>query len=112
MTVVEMRGDVAVDANPRHRPILLEKLRGSVTCLTNTRAVRVVGDGLVCETGGGDEKLIPADTVICAAGRRARRDVADKLRDSAPYVAEIGDCVRPANVAGAVFRGHFAALDI
>ena len=111
VTVIELREEVAIDANPRHRPMLLEKLRESVTCLISTRALRVVSGGLVCETPSG-EKLFPADTVICAAGRRARRDIADSLRDCAPYVTELGDCVKPANVAGAVFRGHFAALDI
>ena len=111
VTVVEMRGDVAIDANPRHRPMLLEKLSESVTCLKKTRAVRVVSEGLICETPEG-ERLLSADTVICAAGRRARRDAVDALRDSAPCVIELGDCVKPANVAGAVFRGHFAAIDI
>ena len=111
VTVVEMRDSVAIDANPRHRPMLLKKLNGSVTCLTSTRAVSVEEKGLLCETANG-KTLLPADTIICAAGRRANRDTVDTLRDCAPYVTELGDCVKPANVAAAVFRGHFAALDI
>ena len=112
VTVVEMKDDVCTDANPRHRPILMAELKKHVTCLTNTRAVSISDEGLVCETADGSSKLISADNIICAAGRKARRDVAESLRDSAPYVTEIGDCVRPANVTVAVFRGFFAALDI
>lgn len=111
VTVIEMGNDICIDANPRHRPLLIAELRKSVNCMTAARAVLVNDEGVVCETEDG-ETLIPADTVICAAGRRASRETALALRDTAPYVDEIGDCVKPANVARAVFRGHFAALDI
>ena len=111
VTVVEMRNDIAIDANPRHRPMLLDKLSEAAVCLKNTRAVQVVSDGLICETQEG-EQLVSADTIICAAGRSPRRDVADTLRDSVAYVIEIGDCVKPSNVANAVTRGYFTALDI
>ena len=111
VTVVEMKEDLCADANPRHRPLLLTELEKSVTCLTNTRAIRVTDEGLVCESKD-DEILIPADSVICAAGRIPNRSAADALANSAPYVDTIGDCVKPGIVAQATFRGHFAALDI
>ena len=111
VTVVEMKADICVDANPRHRPLLLAELEKGVTCLTCTKAVRLTDEGLLCETGDG-EKLLPADTVICAAGRVPNRAAVDALADCAPYVEAIGDCVKPGNVAQATFRGHFAALDI
>lgn len=111
VTVVEMNADICTDANPRHRPLLLAELDKYVTCLTDTRAVRVTDEGLVCETMDG-EKLIPADTVICAAGRLSNTTAVKALADCAPYVDTIGDCVKPGNVAQATFRGHFAALDI
>jgi pyruvate/2-oxoglutarate dehydrogenase complex dihydrolipoamide dehydrogenase (E3) component len=112
VTVVEMLSDVCPDANGRHRPLLLAELSKSVKCLTNTRGVRVTKDGLVCADKDGAEMTVPADTVIVAAGQRARRDAAYALRDCAPEVFEGGDCVKPAQVTQAVFRGHFAALDI
>jgi len=111
ITVVEMQGDICVDANPRQRPLLLAELKKYVKCLTGTRAVCLTDDGLVCETKDG-EVLVPADSVICAAGRVSNRVAVDALADCAPYVDTLGDCVKPANVAQAVFRGHFAALDI
>jgi len=111
VTVAEMRDEVCIDANPRHRPILLAELEKSVTCMTNTRAVKVIEEGLVCETGGG-EILLRADVVICAAGRVPNRAAAEALAGCAPYVEAIGDCVTPGIVAGATYRGYFAALDI
>lgn len=112
VTVVEMLQDVCLDANGRHRPLLLAELSKSVKCLTNMRGVRVTKDGLVCAGKDGAEITVPADTVVVAAGQRARRGAADALRDCAPEVFEVGDCVKPAQVTQAVFRGHFAALDI
>jgi len=82
-----------------------------VRVMTGARAVRVTDGALVCETKDG-EISIPADVVICAAGRVPNRSVMEGLADSAPYVDAIGDCAKLANVANATFRGHFAALDI
>ena len=111
VTVVEMKNDICEDANPRHRPLLLAELSKNVKCLTDTCAVRITDDGLVCDTKDG-ETLIPADTVVCAAGRVSNSAAVEALADCAPYVDTIGDCVKPANVAQATFRGHFAAIDI
>ncbi|MCL2408327.1 MAG: FAD-dependent oxidoreductase [Oscillospiraceae bacterium] len=112
VTVVEMADQLCADANPRHRPLLLAELEScSVTCLTSAQAVRIAEDGLVCRTQGGETALL-ADTIILATGRGASVKTAEALRGTAPYVEMIGDCVKPANVAEAVFRGHFAAIDL
>ncbi|SHI10025.1 2,4-dienoyl-CoA reductase [Sporobacter termitidis DSM 10068] len=112
VTVVEMLPDVCLDANGRHRPLLVAELNKSVACRTGLRGVRVTKDGLVCADGDGNEVTLEADTVVVAVGQRPLRPVADALRDCAPEVFEVGDCVKPAQVTQAVFRGHFAALDI
>jgi NADH dehydrogenase FAD-containing subunit len=78
---------------------------------TETTGIAVTGDGLAVRDAGG-EHVIAADTVVVAAGQRARSDVADALADTAPYVMRIGDCLRPATIAQAVSEGYHAALDI
>lgn len=55
---------------------------------------------------------IPGTSVICALGQRARSDVADALRDSAPFVRIIGDAHRVSTITNAVYEGYHAALDI
>jgi 2,4-dienoyl-CoA reductase-like NADH-dependent reductase (Old Yellow Enzyme family)/thioredoxin reductase len=112
VTVVEMLSDVCLDANGRHRPILVAELQKSVKCRTGLRGIRVDRDGLVCVDKDGNELFFKADTIVVAVGQRASRTVADALRDCAPEVQEVGDCVKPAQVTQAVFRGHFAALDL
>jgi 2,4-dienoyl-CoA reductase-like NADH-dependent reductase (Old Yellow Enzyme family)/thioredoxin reductase len=112
VTVVEMLEDVCLDANGRHRPLLLAELSKSVKCRTSLRGVRIDKNGLVCKDPDGNELFFKADTIVVAAGQRPRRDVADSLRDCAPEVVALGDCVKPAQVTQAVFRAHFAALDI
>jgi 2,4-dienoyl-CoA reductase-like NADH-dependent reductase (Old Yellow Enzyme family)/thioredoxin reductase len=112
VTVVEMLDDVCLDANGRHRPLLLAELQKSVACRPGLKGVRVLKDALVTVDKDGNEITFKADTIIVAAGQRPLRGIADKLRDSAPEVIELGDCVKPAQVTQAVFRGHFAALDI
>ena len=112
VTVIEMLRDVCLDANGRHRPILIAELGKSVKCRTGLKGVRIDKSGLTCVDEDRNELFFKADTVVVAVGQRALRSAADSLRDCAPEVQEIGDCVRPAQVTQAVFRGHFAALDL
>jgi hypothetical protein len=45
-------------------------------------------------------------------GQRANRADVDALRHAAPFVREVGDCIRPANITKAIYEGYHAALDI
>lgn len=109
--LVEMRPEPAVDANIRHRPILLAKLEGLVRVHTGCRGIKVTGEGLWCLDENNQERLVPGETVICAVGQRPRKALAESLRDSAPYVSLIGDCLRASTITTAVYEGHHAALD-
>ena len=111
VTIVEMGRSLCPDANPRHRPLLIAELEKSVTSLTDTRVVEVTDASAVCESADG-KMIIPAEKVIIAAGRRSGTGVVDALRDCAPIVETIGDCVKPGNVTAATFRGHYAALGL
>ena len=103
---------LAPDANPRARPELLEKLRSCVRTCPGTAALAVTEEGLLCRDGEGREFTLEADTVICASGLRPRADARDALRSCAPITEIIGDCARPGSIRDAVFRGHYAALDL
>lgn len=56
--------------------------------------------------------MVKGVSVICALGQRPGRNVVEELLDTAPYVAEIGDCVRASTITNAVYQGYHAALDI
>lgn len=110
--LVEMRDGLAIDANIRHRPILLAQIEeAGVDVVLNACAQAVTADGVTVAQDGA-ERLISGDTVVCAIGQRSRTAAADALRDAAPFVRIIGDAKRPSNITNAVYEGFHAALDI
>ena len=110
--LVEMRDILAADCNIRHKPILMKQVEKYTTAHLSHTGLRITEEGVVCKTQDGREVLIPGKTVICAVGQRANRADVDALRLCAPFVREVGDCVRPANITKAVYEGYHAALDI
>ena len=110
--LVEMLSELAPDAPLRHRPLLLDELNKGVTVHINTQGVGITKEGLAVRGNDGNAYTLPADTVIIAAGQRARTEVAEKLADMGIYMMQIGDCVRPATITQAIQQGYFAALDI
>jgi len=110
--LVEMRDTLAPDSNIRHRPILMKQLEKYVVCHTSCIGKKITEEGLLCMGADGKELLIPARTVICAVGQKSNRVDVDALRYSAPFVREIGDCVRPANITKAIYDAYHAAMDI
>ena len=110
--LVEMRDILAPDCNIRHRPILMKMIDELVTVRLGHAGVEVTAEGLLCKASDGSQVLIPGQTVICAVGQRANRADAQALHTAAPFVREVGDCIRPANITKAVYEGYHAALDI
>lgn len=112
VSIVEMRDELAPDANVRHRPLLLKELAKDVTVHTGFTACRINQDGVVCKDQEGREVLVKGKTIICAVGQRPERSQVEGLVDAAPYVVEIGDCVKASTITTAVYQGYHAALDI
>ncbi|MCC0684726.1 FAD-dependent oxidoreductase [Clostridioides sp. ZZV14-6345] len=111
--LVEMRAELAPDANIRHRPILLQEIeKQGIYVYTEHKGLSVTTEGVVCMNKSGNKINVPGTSVICALGQKPRREVVDTLLDCAPYVAQIGDCVRASTITTAVYQGHHAALDI
>ena len=110
--LVEMRQELAPDANIRHRPLLLQEVDKYVTVHTGCKGLAVTDEGVLCETDTGEEILIPGTSVICALGQHSRTSLVNSLRDSAPYIAVIGDASKVSTITNAVYEGYHAALDI
>lgn len=110
--IVEMRDKLAPDANIRHRPLLLKEIDKYATVHTGCKGLEVRKEGILCEDKEGNQVLVEGNSVICALGQRSRRNVVDALRDSAPYVAVIGDAAKVSTITNAVYEGYHAALDI
>lgn len=110
--LVEMRDELAPDANVRHRPLLLAEVDKYVTVHTGYKGVEVRADGVLCQDKEGREVLVPGTSVICALGQRSNTATVDALRDSAPFVRVIGDAAKVSTITNAVYWGYHAALDI
>jgi pyruvate/2-oxoglutarate dehydrogenase complex dihydrolipoamide dehydrogenase (E3) component len=113
VTVVEMFDTVARDVNALQGAILKKALDTyGVKILVNTRGMEISDAGLTVEDADGGQKTLPADTILIAAGQRPLTDVANSLRNAAPLVLPIGDCVRPGKVTDALVLGYYTGLDI
>ena len=110
--LVEMRDELAPDANVRHRPLLLKEVEKYVTVHTGYKGLEVTREGIVCEDSHKERHLVPGDTVICALGQRSRTDMVDQLQDGAPFVRVIGDAAKVSTITNAVYWGYHGALDI
>lgn len=112
VSLVEMRDELAPDANVRHRPLLLKEIEKYVTVYTGYKGLEVTADGILCEDKNGEKQLVPGKSVICALGQRSRTDLVEKLQDAAPFVRVIGDAAKVSTITNAVYWGYHAALDI
>lgn len=112
VTIIEMREDVAIDSAPDHRRFMLPLLEEKVKFAVGMRVTEVVEDGVKAIDANGVEQLFKADTVILAAGLKARSDEAESLRSCAPSYRAIGDCLRAKKVCDAVRGGYDAAMNI
>lgn len=110
--LVEMRGQLAPDANVRHRPLMMKEIEKYVSVHTGCRALEVTAEGVVCENQEGEKLLIPGTSVICALGQRSRSSVVSELQDAAKFVRVIGDAAKVSTITNAVYWGYHAALDI
>lgn len=110
--LVEMQDSLAVDCNIRQRAILMQQIEKYVIVHTGFKGINITSEGVLCKGKDGAEKLIPGKTVICAVGQRSNRADVDALRNCAPFVREIGDCLRVGNITAAMYQGYHAALDI
>lgn len=110
--LVEMRDELAPDANVRHRPLLLKEIEKYVTVHTGYKGLEVTADGILCEDKNGEKQHVPGTSVICALGQRSRTETVEELRDAAPYTAVIGDAAKVSTITNAVYWGYHAALDI
>lgn len=110
--LVEIREELAPDANVRHRPLLLKEIERYVSVHTGMKGLEVTAEGILCENKDGKQELVPGTSVICALGQRSRTDVVEELRDAAPYVAVIGDAAKVSTITNAVYWGYHEALDI
>lgn len=111
VTVVEMRvtdfsdtDGLAPDMNSILRRWFLFELWPTlpITVIGKSVFKEVTKEGLIIENREGERRLIPADTVVFAAGLESCSGLKQKLEGKVPELYEIGDCTKPRKIMDAV----------
>jgi len=103
---VMRRGDaVATNMNPIARDILLARLTTKgVTLLPGVSYERITDEG-VAITKAGKGQIIPADTIVVAAGATPEVSLLGALEARGVEMYAIGDCASPGKIANAMSAG-------
>ena len=110
--ILEMREDVAMDANDSHRRALLPRMKKTMTWDCSVKVTEVTENGVKFLDSDGNEHFVEADTVLYAVGQRANTAAVDALRGACDWFVAVGDCVRARQVKQATYEGFCAAMDI
>ena len=112
VTLIEMLDDVAIEANIMHRRALMLELEKSVKIKAGLKCTEMTDKGVTAVDREGKQTLIEADTIVVAAGYKARSGIVDALRGTAPEFMAIGDCVTPKKILQAVRTGYDAGMAV
>ena len=81
--------------------------------LTNSSCTSISKDSVtVKHLDSGEEETFPCDSVVLAAGMRARSDEVEALRPLCPSFYVVGDARQAKNVMMAVRDGYDAVVDM
>lgn len=109
--LIEMLPRLGADIGISTRWVELQLLRRyGVEVMTDTKAARILPDGIVVESGGIQES-ISCDTVVIAAGTLSENSLASML-DNKVRVIMAGDVKKPRKAIDAIREGFFAAREL
>jgi 2,4-dienoyl-CoA reductase (NADPH2) len=107
-----MLGRIGADIGRSTRWTVLQNLKlAGVTTVTKAAAERIIAEGVVYRRDG-EERLLPADTVVIACGAVAETAVVERLKDVAAEYYAVGDCVKPRKALDAIHEAEAVARQI
>ncbi|MBN1380334.1 MAG: FAD-dependent oxidoreductase [Deltaproteobacteria bacterium] len=109
--IIEILKRVAMDMGPMARRRLLDGLRAhQVAMLTEVTCEEITEEGVKIATADGESKMLPADTVILAAGYGKNDEMLKTLKEKVAEVFCVGDAAEPCGIMEAVRDGYLTAL--
>ena len=110
--VVEMMKKAGQDIGSSTRwTVMAELHRLGVEILTGAKAVEITEAGVTLEREES-RHVLPADTVVIAAGATSENKLADELKGLVPEIHVVGDAQSPRNALEAIREGFMAGLKI
>ena len=106
-------GQLEPGANIVHGSALAEELKKlpNMKITVSAKALEILPGSITVDEQDG-QRIIIADTIICAAGYRSLSDEAVAMYDCAPEFYQIGDCVAPKDILTATQTAYQVARDI
>ena len=116
VSIIEMQSSLCPDASKTcgdEIRILLDE-NPNFTALCNAKCKSVTKNSVTYIDAEGDEQTVTADTVILAAGMKAKTALADSFVTDCdvPEWAQVGDCVRARTVEQATAEAYNAAMEL
>lgn len=115
VTVLELRGELAIDMEPRHRRFILLRLKElGVKALLNTEVLKIECDGSVKvrDKFKREKELKGFDDIVLALGYRPDASLLPDLLDAGLNVEVIGDSAKVGKVMNAIHSGFKAAYSL
>ena len=112
VTLVEMSRAIAQEEYSIPRQALVEHMDQYVTYYCGVQCTGITQEGMEVADSYGNRAVLPADTVVLAAGMRARARQAEAFRGISDFFQPVGDCVVAKNVRGATRSAYDAASRI
>ncbi len=112
VTIVEMKDELAKDANFLHWKALMLELEKFTVTRTGTTVTEIHPHDVEAVSKDGKEISLKADSVIVATGMKPRHAEAETFRECAAEYISIGDCVHPEKVQEAIQGGYNAGYYI
>ena len=112
VSVLEMAPMLAQEDAPLHRMALLQELSACVHVYVGHRCTGITEAGVQAAAPDGTMVTIPADTIVYAAGMRAKTTETDALYTDDIDFYPVGDCNRARKIHDAVTEGYFAAQNL
>jgi len=110
ITIVEMQDEIAKDMEEPCREVMKPRLmENGIKILTSTRIERILEEGVGVVDSKGQKHVLEADTIVLAMGNKPNRELADKLKEKAPRIFTVGDCVEPRRLTEAIYEATNAA---
>ncbi|MEK7625550.1 MAG: FAD-dependent oxidoreductase [Patescibacteria group bacterium] len=112
VTIVELAGNIANDAPPDDRALLLARLENLGVKIEINTKVTAFNPKAVQVEGVAGAKTLPADTTVLCLGSHSNDGLADALKQLVPSTVVVGDAISPRRITDAIAEGALAALNV
>ncbi len=104
-TVVEMLPKIGRGLEAMTKKIILKRLKKhNTTIFTDTKLLKIEGNGVIVANSDRREQFIKTDKVVIAIGTRPDTRLYDKIKSLGYEFYQVGDCLEPRSAKEAIYE--------